>query len=170
MRSFALVSALVIGAGVISHGAYADQKSDDVQTLMDLTGRNTAVIEREVDNRVRFTLQVFIDQHPDLTGDEVVKLQTQVFSAEKTYLDTEGAEIAGYFGSRLSDEQIKAAIAFFSSPEGKAYRAANHAVTHELTREAQQRLPILIQSIKDILWASLKGHNPLPQPTAPKAG
>lgn len=170
MRSFALVSALVIGAGLISHSAYADQKSDDVQTLMDLTGRNTAAVERQVDNRVRFTLQVFIDQHPDLTGDDVVKLQTQVLSAEKTYLDSEGAEIAAYFGSRLSDEQIKAAIAFFSSPEGKAYRAANRAVTHELTREAQQRLPILIQSIKDILWASLKGHNPLPQPTTPKAG
>ena len=170
MLKAVLCGSLVAGSLLVGHGAHADQKSDDVRTLLDMTGFNLAGLERSVDAQVKVTLQTFIDRHPDMTGAQAVALQTQALGVENQFLDAMRAEVASFYYTHMSDEDIRAVIVFYETPEGRAYRAAGLGVGRDLMMSIRQRLPVLSEAIREILLQSLKGHSLAPQFTGPERG
>jgi hypothetical protein len=147
--------------------ALADQKSDDVATLLKITGQNTSAVEVTVKHQVNLILQSFTNAHPDLTGAEVASMETKVASVASQFVAKMAAEMAEHYETTLTDEQLQAVIAFYGSADGQAYLAANKSLAQQNLDEVRQDFPVLLRNIVAILLATLKGHSAAPpQPGA----
>jgi hypothetical protein len=162
-----VVMALVGLSPIASH---ADQKADDIKTLLGLTGRDAAQIERDVDVRTNTSLQAFVDAHPDLTGTEVEKLHSAVMANGQAFVAGYEEALVDYYSATLTDEQVLQTITFFQSPEGQAYRKASRELGQVSRDYIKGNLPTLFNALKASFADALKGHVLQPPNPGAKSG
>jgi hypothetical protein len=150
--------------------SHADQKADDIKTLLTLTGRDTAQIERNVDFRTNTSLQGFVDAHPDLTSAQIEQLRSAVMANTQTFVAGYEEALIDYYSAKLTDEQVLQAVKFFQSPEGQAYRGASRELSRFSIDYLRANFPTLLNALKSSFAGVLKGQAPQPPHPGPKAG
>jgi hypothetical protein len=120
VRAKWFITAATIGLIALqSPESHADQKADDIRTLLQLTGRGAEQIEHRVDKRTSEKLQQFVDAHPELTGAEIEQLHNAVMANARNFVTGYEEALLDYYSARLTDNQVLQTIQFFRSPAGR---------------------------------------------------
>lgn len=169
MRRLSLVALPLLGlVCALPTASWADQKSDDIQTLLQLTHRDLDETTMRNARDAALLLQGFEDRHPELTSDQIKQLNRLTQNFSQHYTASIESEISAYYYDHLSDANVQATIAFFKSPDGQAYMKATGGLRRDLIASLRHRLPDMVQGLRDQYLGILNNHQTAPSIGAPQ--
>jgi hypothetical protein len=154
---------LLIGPSQI---ARADQKSDDIQTLLRLTHRDMDTLMRTNSRMLNGVMQRFEARSPNLTNAQDAKIAAAAHDITSRYIAAEESQISSYYYEHMSEDEIRGTIAFLQSPDGRAYLGASRGLREMMDSNARQKLPGMVQELIRAFKAVL---TPRDSPTLPES-
>jgi hypothetical protein len=140
-----------------SRVAFADQKSDDILTLLHLTDRDTDNLMRADNRPINAVMRRLMAGSPNLTNAQDEQLETAARDISARYIAAVETHVRSYYYEHLSDAHIKATIAFLKSPDGQAYLEVSKSLRQSIDSDARQQMPGMVQDLVKSFKSILNG-------------
>ena len=169
MRRLGVIAVSLLGfLCAMPKPGWADQKSDDIQTLLRLTHRDLDEVTMRNAREASILMQRFEDRHPELTATQIKQMNAVTQDFSRRFVASIESETSSFYYEHLSDAHIRATIAFLQSPDGQAYMQATRDLRRALIDSLRQRMPDLLQGLIQQYANILKIHPGMPSLGAPQ--
>jgi hypothetical protein len=151
-------------AVVLPVAGHADQKSDDIARMMSLGGDNLSSLENRLTASLAPVMQRFAEAHPNVPPDALATLQAEVHQQAVDLFNSVMVQVQARYYADMTDDEVRAILAFYTSPAGRAYLREKTVMSIMETVEVTGRLPALLKQMTGDFVAALKRQTPPPQP------
>ena len=143
--------------------ARADQKADDIARMVSLGAGGVSTIEARLDANIDPTIQRFAAAHPNVPPDALATLRAEIHQQAVVLFDAVIAQVRARYYADMTDDEVRAILAFYATPAGQVYLRETAAVGSLVAADFARVTPALIRIMIADFAAALKRQIPPPQ-------